>query len=84
MLPLMACSAPIQQVVRTEYVYQQVPDIPKEPNYFVVHWQKLDPGLYCVDEKGAKGLLKNFELIKENAQEMRTILQGLKDAKKDK
>jgi uncharacterized lipoprotein YmbA len=35
---LTACSSP--QIVRTEYVYQQIPPLPEAPVMYPVQWQR--------------------------------------------
>lgn len=75
---LMACS---HQVVRTEYVKQQIPAVPAEPNYYPVKWGKGTAGTYFVDQMNAKSLLKNMELMKGYQKDLKTILLDLKEAK---
>ena len=75
----MACSS-TKQTVKTEYIRQQIPDLPLPPEYFEVQWQSKD-GLYCVDADGAKALLKNRELDKGYQEEMQKILKHLKEQK---
>ena len=77
-MSLIGCSS--KQIVKTEYIRQQVPDLPQEPEYYPVVWHnKL--GFYCLDAENAKNLLKNRELDKGYQEEMKTILQSLKEQK---
>lgn len=76
-MSLIACSS-TKQIVKTEYIKQQVPDLPKEPEYYPVQWQSKD-GIYYFDTENAKNLLKNRELDKGYQKEMRTILEHIKE-----
>jgi hypothetical protein len=83
---LIGCST--RQIVKTEYIRQQVAGLPKEPEYYPVQWQHppvspltkggIEGGGYCLDEDNAKNLLKNRELDKGYQEEMRRILEGMK------
>ena len=73
---LTACSSE-RQVIKTEYIKQQIPPLPAEPQYYPVEFRKIDNN-YCLDAQNAKNLLKNRELDKGYQQELREILQGLK------
>lgn len=72
---LTACSS--APVVRTDYVYQQVPPLPDPPVMYPVQWQRSG-ALYALDEQNAKALLKNWELQRGYSAELRAILEGLK------
>ncbi len=72
------CSTATKQVIKTEYIKQQVPELPKEPEYYPVRWQGKGE-MYCVDAGGAKALLKNRERDKAYQEEMREILKHLKE-----
>lgn len=74
----MGCSS--QQIVKTEYIKQYVPELPTEPNYYSVKWNMLNM-YYCLDLENAKNLLKNYELMRGYQVEMRTILERLKEEK---
>ena len=74
-MSLIGCSA--RQIVKTEYVKQQIAELPQKPKYYPVQWQSKD-GLYCIDINGAKALLKNRELDIGYQDEIKTILQHLK------
>ncbi len=76
---LIACS-PAKQIVKTEYIKQEVPTLPALPTFYLVIWKAAD-GNYCLDEAQAKELLKNVEIMKSYQGEMRGILQGLKNGK---
>jgi hypothetical protein len=76
---LIGCS-PAKQIVKTEYIKQEVPTLPALPTFYPVAWQAGD-GRYCLDESQAKEFLKNIEIMKSYQNEMRGILQGLKDGK---
>lgn len=78
MTSLIACS---HQVVKTEYVKQQVPGLPAEPSYYPVKWSKGADGTYSMDQMNAKNLLKNMELMKGYQKDLRTILLDLKQEK---
>ena len=71
----MSCSS--NPIARTEYVKQTIPESPAEPDYYPVVWQKVGE-FYCVDQKNAKNLLKNWELSKEFVEQHREILEGLR------
>jgi hypothetical protein len=73
-------TGPARQIVKTEYIKQQVPEPPAEPAYYTVTWQAGD-GRYCLDPENAKNLLKNTEIMKANKNEMRGILIDLRGAK---
>lgn len=75
MISLSACCKPIAQV---EYVKQPVPELPSEPTYFNVQWLE-NVGLYCVDASNAKNLLKNIEIEKAYGNDLKAILDGLKE-----
>lgn len=75
---LIGCSS--KQIVRTEYIKQQIPALPEEPEYYPVQWQWKD-GQYCIDEESAKNLLKNRQLDKGYQEEMRKIFESLKEQK---
>ena len=67
-----------RQVVKTEYVRQQVPDPPVPPEYYSVTFVKQD-NRYCTsDDDSAKNLLKNRALDKGYQSEMRGIFEGMK------
>lgn len=70
-----------KQIIKTEYIKQQIPELPKEPEMYPVAWAGVN-GMYCVDAENAKNLLKNWELNKGNRQELRKILEQLKEEKK--
>jgi DNA gyrase/topoisomerase IV subunit B len=76
---LTACSSP--QIVRTEYIYQQIPPLPEAPVMYPVQWQRAG-ALYALDERNAKALLKNWELQRGYAAELRAILEALKREEK--
>ena len=78
-MSLIGCS-PAKQIVKTEYIKQEVPSLPALPTFYLVIWQ-MEGGHYCLDESQAKELLKNIEIMKGYQNEMREILQGLKDGK---
>ena len=84
---LTACSP--RQAVKTEYIKQTIPELPKEPEYYPEKWQVITPlhppldkgGIergYCVDADNAKNLLKNRELGKGYQQELKIILEQIK------
>lgn len=67
-------------LVTTEYVRQQVPDPPAEPDYYPVIFGKAGDS-YTLDEANAKALLMNRELEKGYSEELRGILINLKGQK---
>lgn len=71
-MSLIGCST----IVKTEYIKQQIPELPKEPTYFNVIWQGKD-GLYCTDADNAKNLLKNVEIDRAYGNDLKTILEQL-------
>jgi len=75
-LSLIGCSG--NQIVRTEYVMPQVPEIPEEPSYNSVKFEKQNNN-YCLSPDNAKNLLKNIELMKGYKDELREIIKGWKD-----
>jgi len=74
---LIGCSSAPVQVIKTEYVYQQVPPLPNAPALYPVKWQKIERG-YLLDEQNAKNWLKNEVLKKQYAGELLLILESLK------
>lgn len=67
-----------RQIVRTEYVRQQVPPLPEPPDYYPVAFVKRGDS-YCLETpEDAKNLLKNRALDKGYQGELRGILQDLK------
>lgn len=76
---LMGCTS-TRQIVKTEYIKQQAPPLPVEPEYYSVDFKNIQ-GNYCLDPENAKNLLKNRELDKGYQEEMREILQGLQNIK---
>ena len=77
-LSLTGCS-PARQIVRAEYVAPVIPDVPAVPEYWSVTWQAKGAGLWSLDERNAKNLLRNIELMKSYQTDMRVILEDLKD-----
>ena len=67
-------SNPIKE---TEYIRPTIPALPAPPDYYDVKWQKVGE-LYCVDERGAKGMLKNWELSKDYVTQHQQIIEGLR------
>lgn len=74
---LIGCSA-TKQIVKTEHIKQQVPELPKEPEYYPVMWLDKN-GMYCINNEAAKNLLKNIEIMKGYQEEMQKILKHLKE-----
>jgi len=77
-LSLISCSPVVKGMVKTEYIKQEIPELPEEPSYYKVEWHKVN-GSYCVDKENAKNLLKNIELMRGYSQELRLILEELKN-----
>lgn len=75
-LCLMLCVGCSHNYVRTEYIRQNIPELPVEPEYYSVQWEKKE-GSYCVSPENAKKLLKNIELMKGYQKELRLILEEL-------
>lgn len=67
-----------RQIVRTEYVRQQLPEPPTRPEYYPVVFVKKDDRYCTSDEKSAKNLLKNRELDKGYQAEVKGMLEDLK------
>ena len=79
---LTGCSGSNGQIVRTEYIKQQIPEPPSPPEYYPVGFIVKD-GFYCFDSvDSAKGLLKNRELDKGYQEECKNILTNLKEGSK--
>jgi|GEM_PF-752149 len=74
-LSLIGCSG--NQIVKTEYIRPDIPDIPEEPVYYSVRWHKVEY-YYCVDGESAKNLIKNIELMRGYQQELRLILEEIR------
>lgn len=66
----MGCS---HQIVKTEYVKQQIPETPPEPKYSPVLFNNL-----CLDEQNAKNLSINILLMKGYIKDLQTVLEGLR------
>jgi hypothetical protein len=81
---LIAC-APLAttQIVRTEYIRQQIPPRPQLPDYYPVEWG-VEQGKYYVDETGAKNVLKNRELDKSYQAEVESIFNTMEKSGKEK
>ena len=65
-------------ITKTIYIEKEIPYIPTKPEYYSVEWQSMT-GLYCIDEDNAINLLKNRELDKSYQEEIRNILENLKE-----
>jgi hypothetical protein len=65
----------VRQISSIEYVEKQLPPTPVEPCYYRVTWDKCSDK-YCLNSEGAKALLKNIELMKGYASELKIILDG--------
>lgn len=76
---LTACTPKTVYVDR--YVERPPAVIPDAPTFFPVQWISFDAArteretYYCVDEAGAKSLLKNFLIVTEYAESLRTIVR---------
>jgi len=68
------------QIVKTEYIRQEIPSIPVSPEYYPVSFTERDER-YCIDAENAKNLLKNRELDKGYQGELKDILNQLKGSK---
>ena len=75
---LTACGTRTQQIVKQDYIKPVIPALPAEPSYYPVVWTACAGGLYCLDARNAKNELKNAELLKAYASDLRLILEGLK------
>ena len=74
---------PGRQIVKTEYVRQQVPALPAAPVYYPVIFVERG-GSYCFETPGdAKNLLKNRALDKGYHGELKGILEDLKGRDND-
>ena len=65
-----------RQVIRTEYVRQQVPPLPASPDYYQPRFRAVGND-YCVDADGARELLKNRVLDRAYQEELTGILATL-------
>ena len=74
-MSLIGCST--KTIVKTEYIRQEIPDLPEEPEYYQVKWH-MCYSFYCIDAENAKALLKNRALDKAYQEELRTILEHLR------
>ena len=74
--PLTGCT-PAKQIVKTEYVYQAIPPLPTEPEYYPVVFGICAEGYY-LDEENAKNLLKNLAIGDAYAAELKSVLEGMK------
>ncbi|MHB8109763.1 MAG: hypothetical protein ACYDHW_06995 [Syntrophorhabdaceae bacterium] len=70
---LTACSS----IVRTEYVKPTIPEMPAAPVYSKVQWQKVGD-LYCTTAEGAKDVMRNHLLCKDDAGQCRMVIEGLR------
>ena len=66
-----------RQIVKTEYIRQQVPPLPADPEYYPVVFVKKD-GHYCLDETQAKNILKDRALDKGYQGELKGTLESMK------
>lgn len=66
------------KIVKTEYIKPEIPPLPESPQYYSVEFLKKDD-LYCLDRENAKNLLKNRELDKAYQEELRTIIESLRE-----
>ena len=71
---LTACCKPI---VEKEYVRPEIPATPADPVLYDVRWTLAD-GFYRLDEENAKNLLKDWELLRAQLDDLKTILDGLR------
>lgn len=67
----MGCSA----ISRVSYVKPIVPPLPEKPTYYSVPWGN---GPYCLDEQGAKNLLKNRALDEDYINQLKSIIDSLR------
>jgi hypothetical protein len=74
MLSAMLLTACGGKLVRTEYIRQTIPPLPAKPEYYPVPFD----GNYCLDEQGARNLLKNRELDKDYQTQLEGIIEGLR------
>lgn len=82
MLCLMLLTGCSGKYIKTEYIKQSIPELPAEPEYYPVQWQKKN-GAYCIYPEDAKNLLKNIELMKGYQRELRVILEELRSGAVD-
>lgn len=74
------------QIIREySYIPCVVPDVPPAPEYIRVQFQQDEKGMIEFrSDNDAKGLLLNDLMNRTHIQELRTILQGLIEIKKEK
>ena len=68
------------QIVKTDYIRQEIPSIPASPEFYPVSFIKRDE-YYCIDAENARNLLKNRELEKGYQDELKEILNQIKGPK---
>lgn len=73
----MGCGAS-NQVIKTEYIRCDIPEIPEMPQYTPVIWNMRD-GLYCLNRDNAINLLKNIELERAYCNDLMIIIKGVRD-----
>lgn len=77
-----ACS---EVVYRDRYVERTLPPIPAEPMLYEVEWHmgqrfavaNENERWYCVNELGAKSLIKDIYLMQTHIQELRDVFSSL-------
>ena len=61
-------------ITKVQYVKPTVPPLPAKPDYYAVPFNEN----YCLDEGGAKNLLKNKALIDDYTKQLEAIIEGLR------
>ena len=67
--------------INKEYIYPTIPDDPVAPIYYPVEFQKVED-FYCLDNNGAKNLLKNKTLADDYINQYKESLNMLRLNKK--
>ena len=58
----------------------EVPPIPKKPEMVEVKWTKLG-NYYCIDKQESKKLMINIYRLDSYSNQLKTILEGIKDGR---
>lgn len=67
----MGCSA----ISRVSYIKPTIPQMPVKPVFYAVIFGQGD---YCLDERNAKNILKNKELMDDYTRQLEAIIEGVR------
>lgn len=73
-LSLIGCGS--SEIVKTQFIKSTVPPLPDKPTYYDIQWN--NSGGYCLDEQGAKNLLKNKALTDDYIRQLENTIEGLR------